>query len=88
MIKELKLFIYLLVIFFFFFVIIKYYFSDDYEKKLYRKISILDKDLASYSDKIILLDNDTNNIVKYVDNDKSNVKKNYHFWYLLKKNDK
>ena len=88
MIKELKLFIYLLVIFFFFFVIIKYYFSDDYEKKLYRKISILDKDLASYSDKIILLDNDTNNIVKYVDNDKSNVKKNYHFWDLLKKNDK
>tara|TARA_B100000029_G_scaffold23613_1_gene23387 strand:- start:688 stop:954 length:267 start_codon:yes stop_codon:yes gene_type:complete len=88
MIKELKLFIYLLVIFFFFFLIIKYYFSDDYEKKLYRKISILDKDLASYSDKIILLDNDTNNIVKYVDNDKSNVKKNYHFWDLLKKNDK
>ena len=88
MIKELKLFIYLLVIFFFFFLIIKYYFSDDYEKILYRKISILDKDLASYSDKIILLDNDTNNIVKYVDNDKSNVKKNYHFWDLLKKNDK
>ncbi len=88
MIKELKLFIYLLVIFFFFFLIIKYYFSDDYEKKLYRKISILDKDLASYSDNITLLDNDTNNIVKYVDNDKSNVKKNYHFWDLLKKNDK
>ena len=88
MIKELKLFIYLVVIFFFFFVIIKYYFSDDYEKKSYRKISILDKDLASYTDKITFLDNDTNNIVKYVDNDKSNVKKNYHFWDLLKKNDK
>ena len=51
-------------------------------------ISILDKDLASYSDKITLLDNDTNNIVEYVDNDKSNLKKNYHFWDLLKKNDK
>ena len=86
MLKELKSFFYLIFIFFFIFLSIKYYFSDEYEMKSYRKFSSLDEDLISYSNKLKILDNDTNNIIQYI-NDKKKKKKIYHFWNLLKRND-
>ena len=88
MLKELKSFFYLIFIFFFFFLSIKYYFSDEYKKKSYRNFSNLDENLISYSNKLKILDNNTNNIIQYVDdNDKKKNKKIYHFWDLLKMND-
>tara|TARA_B100000287_G_scaffold23764_1_gene23229 strand:+ start:245 stop:511 length:267 start_codon:yes stop_codon:yes gene_type:complete len=88
MLKELKSFFYLIFIFFFLFLSIKYYFSDEYKKKSYRNFSNLDEDLILYGNKLKILDNDTNNIIQYIDNsDKKIKKKFYHFWDLLKKND-
>ncbi len=89
MLKELKSFFYLIFIFFFLFLSIKYYFSDEYKKKSYRNFSNLDEDLILYGNKLQILDNDTNNIIQYIDNsDNKKKKKFYHFWDLLKKNDK
>tara|TARA_B100002051_G_C16189798_1_gene371403 strand:+ start:94 stop:360 length:267 start_codon:yes stop_codon:yes gene_type:complete len=88
MLKELKSFFYLIFIFFFLFLSIKYYFSDEYKKKSYRNFSNLDEDLILYGNKLQILDNDTNNIIQYIDNsDNKKKKKFYHFWDLLKKND-
>ncbi len=88
MIKELKYVFYFFVIFFFIFFTVKYYFSDDNKKKSYRKLSNLDEDLIFYSNKLKILDNDTNNTIEYIeDNDKKKKKKIYHFWNLLKNND-
>ena len=88
MLKELKSFFYLIFIFFFLFLSIKYYFSDEYKKKSYRNFSNLDEDLILYGNKLKILDNDTNNIIQYIDNsDNKKKKKFYHFWDLLKKND-
>ena len=88
MLKELKSLFYLIFIFFFLFLSIKYYFSDEYKKKSYRNFSNLNEDLILYGNKLKILDNDTNNIIIYVDDsDIKKKKKFYHFWDLLKKND-
>ena len=84
MLKELKSFFYLIFIFFFIFLSIKYYFSDEYEMKSYRKFSSLDEDLISYSNKLKILDNDTNNIIQYI-NDKKKKEKNLPFLEFIKK---
>jgi len=88
MLKELKSFFYFIFILIFLFLSIKYYFSDDHKKKSYRNFSNIDENLISYSNKLKILDNDTNNIIQYVDdNDNKKKKKIYHFWNLLKNND-
>jgi len=88
MLKELKSLFYLIFIFFFIFLSIKYYFSDEYKKKSYRKFNNLDEDLILFSNKLKILDNDTTDIIQYIDDsDKKKKKKTYHFWNLLKKND-
>ena len=85
MLKEIKTLFYLVIIFFFFFFTLKYYFSDEHKKNSYRKINHLNEDLISYSNKLKILDNDTKNIIQYIDSEKFKKKKKYHFWDLLKK---
>ena len=83
MLKELKNLFYILVIFIFVFFTIKYYFSDQNKKKSYRSLISLDKKINEYAKKLPLLKNDTNNIIKYVENTGTNNKKKYNFWKLL-----
>ena len=83
MLKELKNLFYVLVIFIFVFFTIKYYFSDQNKKKSYRSLISLDKKINEYAKKLPLLKNDTNNIIKYVENAGTNNKKKYNFWKLL-----
>ena len=83
MLKELKNLFYILVIFIFVFFTIKYYFSDQNKKKSYRSLISLDKKINEYAKKLPLLKNDTNNIIKYVENAGTNNKKKYNFWKLL-----
>ena len=46
MIKELKYVFYIIIIFFFFFFISRYYFSDEYKKKSYRSLNLVDDKIA------------------------------------------
>tara|TARA_Y100000590_G_scaffold457257_1_gene609520 strand:- start:330 stop:593 length:264 start_codon:yes stop_codon:yes gene_type:complete len=87
MIKELKVFFYLLVIAFFVTISIKIYFSDNNKKKSYRTINKLDLKIENYSKNLNILKNDTNNIIEYSSGDKNKKTKKYYFWNLLKKND-
>ena len=84
MIKELKYVFYLIIIFFFIFFVSRYYFSDDHKKKSYRSLSNLDEKINVFSENLVTLKNDTNNIIEYVEYQKDKNKKKYHFWELLK----
>ena len=84
MLKETKYFIFFLVIILFIFFSIKYYISNENIKKTYRNLSLIDKDINIYESKLPIILNDTDNIVKYLNNDKISKKKKYSFWDLLK----
>ena len=87
MLKELKYLFYLFTIFLFFFISLKYYFSDNNKKKSYRSVQEINEMIISYSEKLILLNNDTDNVVKYVEKNLDNKKKNHSFWKLINSDD-
>ena len=84
MIKELKYVFYIIIIFFFIFFISRYYFSDEYKKKSYRSLNLVEDKINIFSEKLVTLENDTNNIIEYVEYQKDNNKNQYSFWELLK----
>jgi len=84
MIRELKYVFYIITIFFFIFFVIRYYFSDEYIKKSYRSLNLLDEKINNFSSTLKILEGDTSDIIKYVENDNNQDKKKYYFWNLLK----
>ena len=84
MIKELKYVFYILIIFFFIFFVSRYYFSDEYKKKSYRSLGLFDEKIDTFSESLITLENDTVDIIEYVEYQKDKNKKKYYFWELLK----
>jgi len=84
MIKELKYVSYIIIIFFFIFFVSRYYFSDQYEKKSYKSLNLIEKKINVFSENLVTLETDTNDIIEYVEHQKNKDKKKYHFWELLK----
>ena len=84
MFKEIKYFIFFLVIILFIFFSIKYYISDDNIKKTYRNLSSVDENINIYKKNLPVIFNDTDKIVKYLNNGENSNKKKYSFWNLLK----
>ena len=87
MLREIKIFFYLLSIIFFITILIKIYFSDNYKKKSYRSLNKIDSKINEYTENLKILTDDTQNIIEYLDIDKNKKNKKYYFWNLLKKND-
>ena len=87
MIRELKYFFFILVIFIFLFLTLKYYFSDINETNSYRSLKKVDSKIELYSKNLLLLSNDTDNVVEYVEKTINKNKKNYNFWKLININD-
>ena len=87
MIRELKYFFFILVIFIFLFLTLKYYFSDINERNSYRSLKKVDSKIELYSKNLLLLSNDTDNVVEYVEKTINKNKKNYNFWKLININD-
>ena len=87
MIKELKYLFFLIIISLFIFLTLKYYFSDDNIKNSYRSLKLNNEKIITFSKKLILLENDTNNIVEYVEKKINKNKKNYNFWTLINNNE-
>tara|TARA_Y100000590_G_scaffold340886_1_gene388819 strand:+ start:3719 stop:3982 length:264 start_codon:yes stop_codon:yes gene_type:complete len=87
MIKELKYVSFVLVIFFFYFFSTKYYFSNENIKNSYRSIDNIDLNINNYGDNLIILKNNTEVIIDYVENDTKEKKKKYYFWKLIKNDD-
>ena len=87
MLKEIRYFIFLLVIAFFTFFTGKYYISDFNKKKSYRSILDIDKKIEIYSEKLPVLENDTKDIIQYVEKSNDHKKKKFNFWKLLETNE-
>jgi len=87
MLKELKYLLFISVISLFFFLSLKYYFSDDNKKNSNRSYKQMDKKIMKYSQNVILLKSDTNDIVEYVKKTIDKNKKNYNFWKLINNNE-
>ena len=87
MIKELKIVFFILVIFFFLIFTGRFYFSDENKKNTFRSINNINSKINTFSKNLIVLKNDTNDIIEYIENEKNNVKKNYYFLELLRNND-
>ena len=87
MIKELKYLLFISIIFLFIFINLNYYFSDNNKRKSYRSLKENNKKIKNFSQKLILLESDTNNIVEYVKKNKIKNKKDYNFWKLINNNE-
>ena len=86
MLKEIKYLIFIIVIFFFLFMSAKYYFSDENKKNSYRSLKSINDKILNYTNNLPTLENDTDNIVEYVQQNQNKKKKKYNFWKLLDNN--
>ena len=87
MIKELKIFFFILLIFFFLIFTGRFYFSDENKKNTFRSLNNINSKINTFSKNLIVLKNDTNDIIEYIENEKNNDEKNYYFLELLRNND-
>ena len=87
MIKELKFVFFILVIIFFLIFTGRFYFSDENKKNTFRSINNINNKINSFSKNLIVLKNNTNDIIEHIENEKNNDKKKYYFLELLKNND-
>ena len=86
MLKEVKNLIFIVVIFLFIFFTLKYYFSDINKKKSFRSLNNIEERLNLYSEKIPVLDDDTKNIIEYIEQTNNKKRKKFNFWKLLDNN--
>ena len=87
MLKEIKYLIFLLIIVIFLFLTGKYYFSDLNKKNSYRSLNNIDEKIKIYADKLPILEDDTKNIIEYVEQSNNKKKKKFNFWKLLESNE-
>ena len=87
MFKEIKYLIFIFIIFLFLFLTGRYYFSDDNKKKSYRSLKTINEKIDIYVQKLPILENDTKNIIEYVEQSNNKKKKKFNFWKLLKSNE-
>ena len=87
MYKEIKYLIFIVIICLFLFLTGKYYFSDAHKKNSYRSLNNINEKINVYAEKLPILDNDTNNIIEYIEQTNSKKKKKFNFWKLLESNE-
>ena len=86
MLREIKFFIFTIVILIFLFLTGKYYLSDANKKKSYRSLNSINEKINLYVKNLPTLENDTGDVIEYVN--KTNAKrKKFYFWELLDKNE-
>ena len=83
MFKEIRYLLYILVIILFTFFSVKYYFSDTNKKKSFRALNEIDEKIKIYAEKLPILEDDTKNILEYVEQTNNKKKKKFNFWKLL-----
>ena len=87
MLKEIKYLIFVLVILLFIFFTGKYYFSDENKKNSFRSLNDIDKKIKIFAEKLPVLEDDTKNIIEYVERSNTEKKKKFNFWKLLENNE-
>ena len=87
MIKEIRYTIFIVSIIGFIFFSVKYYFSDTNRKNSYRSLTTIDDKIKIYSKELPVLEDDTINIIDYVEQSNNKKKKKFNFWKLLETNE-
>ena len=87
MFKEIKYLIFISIICLFIFLIFRYYFSDTNKKNSYRSLNNINEKINIYVKKLPILEDDTKNIVEYVEQSNNKKKKKFNFWELLEINE-
>ncbi len=83
MLKEIRYLIFIIVTFLFIFFSGKYYFSDENKKKSYRSYKNNDEKIKLFSKNLPILNDDTQNVIEYVNQINKKKKKKFNFWKLL-----
>ena len=87
MVKEIKYFIFILLILLFIFLTGRYYFSDTNKKNSYRSLSSNNQKIETYSKNLPILEDNTKDIIEYVEKSNNKKKKKFNFWKLLENNE-
>tara|TARA_Y100000389_G_scaffold114661_1_gene111805 strand:+ start:378 stop:641 length:264 start_codon:yes stop_codon:yes gene_type:complete len=87
MFKEIKYLLFIFIICLFLFLTGKYYFSDTNRKNSYRSLTTIDDKIKIYSKELPVLEDDTINIIEYVEQSNNKKKKKFNFWKLLENNE-
>ena len=87
MIKEIKYSLFTLIIILFLFFSGKYYFSETNKKNSYRSLNSINQKIDIFAKKLPVLENDTKNIIEYVEQSNKKKKKKFNFWKLLEPNE-
>jgi len=87
MFKEIKYLIFIFIICLFIFLISRYYFSDTNKKNSYRSLNSINEKINIYVKKLPILEDDTKNIIEYVEQSNNKKKKKFNFWKLLETNE-
>ena len=87
MIKEIKYLIFITIIITFLFLTVRYYFSDKNKKNSYRSLNNINSKINLYTENLPILENNTKNIIEYINENEAEKKKKFNFWKLLYKND-
>ena len=87
MFKEIKYLLFIFIICLFLFLTGKYYFSDTNRKNSYRSLTTIDDKIKIYSKELPVLEDDTINIIEYVEQSNNKKKKKFNFWKLLETNE-
>ena len=87
MFKEIKYLFYIFVIFIFLFLVIKFYLSETNIKNSYRSLNNIDEKINIFSEKLPILEDDTKNIIEYVEQSDNKKRKKFNFWKLLESNE-
>ena len=87
MFKEIKYLIFISIICLFIFLITRYYFSDTNKKNSYRSLNNINEKIDTYAEKLPVLEDDTKNIIEYVEQSNNKKKKKFNFWKLLENNE-
>tara|TARA_B100000941_G_scaffold35877_2_gene21408 strand:- start:2350 stop:2610 length:261 start_codon:yes stop_codon:yes gene_type:complete len=86
MIKEIKYLFFVFVIFFSLLFILKYYFSEKNKIITNKVVNQVKTNVKFNEDKLILLENDSENIIEYVDKKVEDYENEFKFWELFKIN--
>ncbi len=87
MLKEMKYLVLIFIICLFLFLTGRYYFSDTNKRNSYRSINTIDEKINSYAQKLPILEDDTKDIIEYVEQSNTKKKKKFNFWKLLENNE-
>ena len=85
--NELKYLLFIVTTLSFLLFVTFYYFSDKNKKNSYRSLNNINSKINLYTENLPILENNTKNIIEYINETEAEKKKKFNFWKLLDKND-